>query len=248
MNIKNLIKKYDSLIDVDKSLEKEVQTQVMFKQLKTYRNALCSKTKSINDILKIEYAYIISSLNNRHKIWAYDYMTFPRRIGETWESLCKGPFHNANIRLFQPNLQKLKDDLNLPMQLWDIIGDVNLRQDFHFYLKKSPHVIDFKSSFNSNEKGNVQRLKTIGALYKLWKPDSKLYILMRQGRENNPYLMHLEPNWTVLCGNDAYAEIKRVTHVDLQGWIKKHVRFKEHLDRSFYKHLEKESLVKYLSW
>lgn len=253
MTIQKLVKEYDKLVDVDSSLDVGEQTLQMFAQLKAYRNALCKQANSMDDILKIEYAYIVSTLNNRQKLWAYDYMTFPRRIGEMWESFCKAPFYNTRKRGIKPAsppvFEAVKADLkNLPESVWDIVGEVNMKQDIHFYSKKELNVIDFKSSFNSNEKGNVQRLKIIGAIYKMWKPKSNLYIFMRQGLENNAYLTHLEPNWNVKCGDAAYNTIKRMTNIDLRKWIKKNVRFDKHLNASFYRALKKQDLTKYLEW
>jgi len=125
------------------------------------------------------------------------------------------------------------------------VGDVNLKTDGQFILDRKLHVIDLKSSFNSKEKGNLQRLRAIGAVYKLWRPKTRLLVLVREPHENEPYLEHLSDVWEVRCGNAAYTAIQELTDVDLKGWIEKHVDFSRHLRPELWRHLERENLPKY---
>jgi len=95
MKLKPYINAYEKAISIPDGLEKEQKTLLLGKQLKQVRDDFCRKSKSTNKILEAQYAYIIAYLNNRHDMWEYDFMSFPRRVGELWESFCKASFHNA---------------------------------------------------------------------------------------------------------------------------------------------------------
>lgn len=251
MKIKPYLYLYDTAVNVDRTLPVQKQTLQMSQQLKQVRDQLCKDSSSFNQVLESQYAYIISSLNHRNRLWKYDYMTFPRRIGELWESFCKAAFYNAaDIRpVTPPPFEQIKKEISksVPPYLWELVGDVNLKTDSLFYAKRKLHVIDLKSSFNSHEKGNMQRLRTVGAVYKLWKPRTQLHVLVRE-TENAGYLDHLRDFWNVQCGSDAYRTIRDFTGVDLRKWIDKNVDFKKHLDRNFFLDLQKRDLESYLNW
>ena len=254
MRIKSYLKKYDDVVQINHALPVKKQTLLVSSQLKEVRDSLCLGASSWSKVLEAEYAYVIASLNHRHRLWKYDYMTFPRRIGELWESFCKASFYNAKTKLRQfepPSFYKVKDDLekkNIDPAVWDIVGDVNLNSDGLFYLGKRLHVIDLKSSFNSKEKGNLLRLRTKAIVYKMWKPTSQLHMLVREEEENNCYLDHLTDRWNVWSGPQAYETIHNLTGIDVKSWITKNVNFKDHLDLDFYRFIEDRSLEKYLNW
>lgn len=58
------------------------------------------------------------------------------------------------------NKSELQADIDI---LFEIIGDINMREDEVFEVDGLPHVIDFKSGFGSNEKGNMLRLQNCWA-------------------------------------------------------------------------------------
>ncbi|WP_214658000.1 hypothetical protein, partial [Vibrio anguillarum] len=70
------------------------------------------------------------------------------------------------------------------------------------------HIIDFKSGFGSNEKGNTLRLIAVGRAYKHWDSNTNLLFLVRQN-ENNNYLETIRRSnlWDVYCGDAAYRKI-----------------------------------------
>jgi hypothetical protein len=251
LRIKYLLSKYDKAVQVDKSLPIKKRTLIVSQQLKSVRDDLCKNSKTLNDVLEAQYAYIISSLNHRNRIWKYDYMSFPRRVGELWESFCKAAFYNAqDVRhINPPAFSDIKKEIkkSIPKEIWNIVGEVNLKTDSLFYTDRKLHVIDLKSSFNSHEKGNMQRLRTVGAVYKLWKPRTKLLVLVRE-TDNSNYLEHLEEFWEVKCGKDAYKTIENFTGVNLRKWIDRNVNFEKHLDRNFFLDLKKNDLESYLNW
>jgi len=53
-------------------------------------------------------------------------------------------------------------------KVWALVtsGDVKLELDLHFIYKGKKFVVDLKSGFHSNEKGNTNRLLLVGAIYK----------------------------------------------------------------------------------
>lgn len=253
MDLKPYLQAYERAIDIPHNLEQEKKTLLLGQQLKVVRDRFCRRAKSHEKVLEAQYAYIISYLNHRHRLWQYDYMTFPRRVGELWESFCKASFKNSrNISRHYnpPKFDSVRKDLTrrkVPPIVWDIVGDVNLRTDGMFYCNKRLHVIDLKSSFNSQEKGNFQRLRTVGAVYKLWRPKSRRFVIVRED-DGNGYLKHLSDYWEVKCGDAAYETIKELTSVDLKTWINENIDFKRHLDGDLYSYLERRELTKYLVW
>jgi len=254
MDIKPYLQAYERAIKIPQHLEREQKTLLLGQQLKVVRDKFCRRAKTHDKVLEAQYAYIVTYLNHRHRIWPYDYMTFPRRVGELWESFCKASFKNSpNIsRHFSPpKFERVKKDLTrrkVPAVVWDIVGDVNLKTDGQFYCNKTLNVIDLKSSFNSQERGNFQRLRTMGAVYKLWRPKAKLFVLVREDDQNSHYLEKLSDYWQVRCGDAAYETIKELTSVDLKKWINNNIDFKRHLDTDLSAFLERRDLSKYLIW
>ena len=112
-------------------------------------------------------------------------------------------------------------------------------------------VIDFKSGFGSNEKGNTERLLTVAKIYRLLPDQHECALVVRAAEdEGNNYLQVLKSSglWKVCCGSDAYAFIQSLTQFDLADWIRKNVAFREDMQTEAYRHLEQQSLTKYLSW
>lgn len=91
--------------------------------------------------------------------------------------------------------------------LFEIVGEINMKEDEVFRKADIPYVIDFKSGFGSNEKGNMLRLLTVGRAYHIWDHRTKLMLLVRQD-ENNNYLKVLRRSnlWEVYTGADTYKK------------------------------------------
>ena len=77
-------------------------------------------------------------------------------------------------------------------------------------------VVDFKSGFGSNEKGNTHRLLTVANAYKFIDPQVSCYLLVRQ-TENNHYLQVLANSelWDVKLGREAYQFMADETGVNI---------------------------------
>ena len=175
----------------------------------------------LQQVLLVTYVSYIVMLEYRNKIWAYDYMTFSRRIGELWEPFCKLPFEypiNELSIYTPPNIEDVKQTLkkeinelvsNLNIEkeekdkllryyqaIWSLIdngGSISLTLDLHFEQKLEYYDVDYKSGFSSNEKGNTNRLLLVASIYKSL-PDihNNLIFVRQKEEENNHYLQTLK--------------------------------------------------------
>lgn len=185
-------------------------------------------------LLVLQYCASVVSLEYRHMVWPYEYMAFSRRVGELWERFCKACWDNPSRphveRIPPPNFDQIKNEIYNRIEvntqgtmqreqiledvnhLLQLVGDINMKEDEVFTVDGVPHVIDFKSGFGSNEKGNTLRLLAVGRAYRLWDPNTALYLLVRQ-EDNNNYLNVIRRNglWVVCCAADAYAKIDELT-------------------------------------
>lgn len=146
-------------------------------------------------ILMVVYTNDVVMLESRNSIWAYDYMAFSRRVGELWEPFCKVCF-NHPLTAIRPYIAPLFSDVKRDLaneikdfisglritsnekkqlniyydKVWGLVtsGEVKLECDLHFTDGNTKYVVDFKSGFGSNEKGNTNRLLLVGAIYKAW--------------------------------------------------------------------------------
>ena len=146
-------------------------------------------------ILMITYTNYIVMMESRNDVWPYEYMAFSRRIGELWEPFCQLCWEysaNPNINYFVPPLfkdvkeklskeiddfieklkisKKEKDELRRYYQkAWTLVtsGEIKLELDLHFEENKKKYVVDFKSGFSSNEKGNTNQYSIHHSLFKL---------------------------------------------------------------------------------
>jgi len=248
--VKKIIRWYENQIHIDNSLSKEEQTKQIFSILKNLRDERCRDAKNLDEILKYEYAYICAALNMRNRVWEYNLMDFSRRVGEFWESFCKAAFRNAPLKMYKPPaFEIVRNQLKIPLKLQPLVGDVNLKQDVSFHHNRRLYVVDLKGSFNSNEKGHIERLVRVGVVYGLWRPRSKRLILVREPDDNNHYyLQKLSSCWEVYSGTHAYEKIKEITNVDLKTWVEKNVNFQKHLDDKILTVIREQKLEKYLMW
>lgn len=232
----------------------------------------------LRKILTVNYASFILMLEERNKVWGYDYMSFSRRIGELWEPFCRIIFDNSvsNIKIenaisFDAVKDKMQQDAlayinllpiqdeeksklrSLYLKPWEITcsGDISLKLDLHFTHDGILHNCDFKSGFSSNEKGNTNRLLQVGSILNTFSSRSRNILFVRQTEEeNNHYLARLRQSdfWEVYCADEAYDEMFRLTKFDIQGWIKDNMDWQEDLSPAFVRYLRDKKLMQYLLW
>ncbi len=232
----------------------------------------------LENILMIYYTNYIVMLECRNKVWQYDYMTFSRRIGEIWEPFCKLPFYypTNKISLFVPptfrdvkkklsneieryinglylSTKQKKELLQYYNKVWTLVtsGEIKLELDLHFVYQNKKYVADLKSGFNSNEKGNTNRLLLVAAIYRNLEDNYQTMMFVRSKEdENNHYLKTLEKSgiWQVFCGEDVYSKINDYTGYNLKSWINKNINWEEDITKDFYDYLKTNKLINYLKW
>lgn len=237
------------------------------------------KEDLIDQILLCNYCMYVVMIESRNKVWPYNNLDFSRRIGELWEPFCKLcwsypinesltsiepiKFNDAKLEIIEKFLDKVKgynlsqnqmDEINhYNNDLWDIItsGAVNLKSDLHFSINEKKYNLDFKSGFNSNEKGNLNRLLLVGKIYNLLNENYINYIFVRsESDENNHYLRILEKSgiWEVYAGSKCYEKIKEITGIDLKKWIINNINWLEDLNLETREYLLENKLDRYLLW
>ena len=162
--------------------------------------------------LRLFYCSLVVNLESRNQVVAYDYMDFSRRIGEVWEDFCMvcwaAPANAELKRLKPPSFAtvrtKLLDEfsalvvagramnskaiLEQYQQAIDLLGNINLTEDEYCVVGKKRFVIDFKSGFGSNEKGNTERLLTVAKIYGLLPESHECVLVVRAAEdEGNNY-------------------------------------------------------------
>lgn len=234
------------------------------------------KQDLLESIMMVTYTNDVVMLETRNSIWSYDYMAFSRRIGELWEPFCKLCFNYSlrNIRPFVPPLfsdvkENLTDEirdyiarLNITDEekqqlntyydkVWRLVtsGEIKLECDLHFIDNGIKYVVDFKSGFGSNEKGNTNRLLLVGAIYQSISNDYRCMILVRS-EENNHYLTTLQNSgvWDTSCGTDTYTRIQQHTGYNLSNWIHNNIAWMEDFSPEMKQHIEQNQLEQYLIW
>lgn len=219
----------------------------------------------------LQYCYTVMSLEYRNMVWPYEYMAFSRRNGELWERFCKAAWDNSQV----PNLSRIEapefDDVrnsfrdriigytdnnenqelivNDMNSIFALVGEINMKQDEMFISNDINHIIDFKSGFSSNEKGNTFRVLAVGRAYKHWDPDVNLLFLVRQN-ENNNYLEIIRRSnlWAVHCGDEAYRKIDELTNAGIAEIRREAIDFQNDLSAGFWNYLNANDLTNYLDW
>lgn len=223
--------------------------------------------------LIVQYCSTVVGLEYRHRVWPYEYMAFSRRVGELWEAFCRTAWtypedatvtrrdaplfadvRSALLQRITSNLgahEKALEVMTDVGTLFEIVGDINMKEDEVFEKSGIPHVIDFKSGFGSNEKGNMLRLLTVGKAYRIWDHRTKLMLLVRQN-ENNNYLNVLRKSnlWEVYTGDESYKKIEEITGADIQSVRDGVIDWNNDLSDSFINHLKSQptDLTSYLRW
>ena len=170
-----------------------------------------SNIETLRTVLLLMHCSNVVMIEKRNEQWPYDYMAFSRRIGELWEPLCTVCFEfpvRDDVGLFVPPLFQdvknrlareirdfigrldIRDDdkqslLNYYDQVWQLVtsGEINLELDLHIEIGTTKYVIDFKSGFGSNEKGNTNRLLLVSSVYQNIEPeDYQCLLLVRVAR------------------------------------------------------------------
>lgn len=224
-------------------------------------------------LLVLQYCTSVASLEYRHRVWPYEYMALSRRVGELWERFCSAawdfPSRPAVTRMEPPYFaeveRRIRDrlshrriddearkDINEAFDvLFELVGEISMKEDEVFTVAGVPHVIDFKSGFGSNEKGNTLRLLTVGRTYKLWNPNTQLFFLVRQEANNN-YLNVIRRSglWDVRCGTAAYKTIDELTGANITSIRNGIVNFERDLSPEFWHYLSTHlsDLRVYLRW
>ena len=78
-----------------------------------------------------------------------------------------------------------------------------------------------------------------------------MILFVRQSEDkNNHYLQTLKnsPHWNVYCADDSYALMKEFTGFDLRKWLDANVDWENDISHEFWLHLQKNDLLKYLTW
>lgn len=231
----------------------------------------------LENILLINYSCDVVMLETRNFAWNYDYMSFSRRVGEIWEPFCKIPFEypiNSVHIEDSPSFEKVihdakkridilintfvndpegRESLNEEIEnMIEVILSQNtqLPLDLHFKYGEHHYVVDFKSGFKSNEKGNTNRLLEVAYIYKHYLSDYQPLLWVRQKTNNNDYFERLRTseNWKAYTGNETYEEIMKYSGYDLLNWMQINVNWENDLDTSFVTYLKENDLWKYLTW
>lgn len=234
--------------------------------------------ETLKCILMMTYTSYIVMIETRNEIWPYEYMTFSRRIGELWEPFCKLCFEYSvkPISLFVPPLfsevkirltREIEDYIDkLPItarqrnelkryynKVWSLVtsGEIKLELDLHFKKGSERCVVDFKSGFGSNEKGNTNRLLLVATIYKNLDENYKCIILVRSEEDkNNHYFQTLKHSgiWEAYCGNKAYKKIGEYTGFNIKQWIDKNIDWDSDFRKETLRYLRSSKLGQYLIW
>ncbi|WP_141698834.1 hypothetical protein [Candidatus Marithrix sp. Canyon 246] len=239
-----------------------------------------SKTEILNNILMITYCSYVIMIEYRNRTWPYEYMAFARRIGELWEPFCKNCFDfpaRDDVELVEPPLfsevrEQLQQEIreyieNISLseleknqllkyydKVWSLVtsGEIKLELDLHFRIDGKNYNVDFKSGFQSNEKGNTNRLLLVASIYKniLSENNECLLFVRTEEDDNNHYLQILKKSevWDVYCGNETYSQIETYSGFDIASWIAANIEWEKDLDQDTLTHFNENDLVKYLSW
>lgn len=219
----------------------------------------------------LQYCYTVMSFEYRNIVWPYEYMAFSRRNGELWERFCKAAWDHSELpnlyRIDAPLFSDVRDNFrarimnytnglvtqneisNEVSSIFELVGEINMVEDEMFNLNSRNHIIDFKSGFGSNEKGNTLRLIAVGRAYKHWDPNVNLLFLVRQN-ENNNYLETIRRSnlWAVHCGDDAYSKVDELTNAGICEVRREAIDFRNDLSEGFWAYLVQNNIQHYLDW
>lgn len=232
--------------------------------------------EKLEAILMITYCNIVVMIESRNSVRPYEYMDFSRRVGELWDPFCKLCFYYPinTLSLFIPPLfsevkKKMTaeitdyiDNLNITdeeqqelkkyyAKVWSLVssGEIQLELDLHFSHNEQKYVVDFKSGFGSNEKGNTNRLLLVATIYQNLDDNYKCLLFVR-AEENNSYFNTLKNSeiWEAYCGNEAYQKISEYSGYNLKQWTETNIDWAHDFNAETTQHLTDNNLLKYLLW
>lgn len=232
--------------------------------------------EKLESILMITYCNIVVMIESRNSVRSYEYMDFSRRVGELWDPFCKLCFYYPvnDLSLFIPPLfsevkRKLANEIieyidNLSIsneekqelksyydKVWSLLtsGEIQLELDLHFNYNEQKYVVDFKSGFGSNEKGNTNRLLLVATIYQNLDENYKCLLFVR-AEENNSYFNKLKNSgiWEAYCGNEAYEKIDEYSGYNLKLWTETHIDWANDFNAETIQHLTDNDLLQYLLW
>jgi len=239
-----------------------------------------TKEEILNNILMLTYCSYITMIEYRNQAWSYEYMSFSRRIGELWEPFCKNCFDfpiREDVELVEPPLfsdvkeqlqQEIRayiEKLNLTRKekdqlldyydkVWSLVtsGEIKLELDLHFRINNKNYHVDFKSGFQSNEKGNTNRLLLVASIYKnIIGTNNECFLFVKAEEDNNNHYLQTLKNsgiWQVYCGRETYEQIQTYSGFDLSSWIETNIHWQNDLEQETLAYFEQHDLIKYLSW
>ena len=229
-------------------------------------------------LLMVTHASNVVKIESRNDVWPYEYMAFSRRIGELWEPFCKLCFDypSRELTLFVPPLfsevkQKFTDEIEdyidiltiteeqkkelkrYYSKVWSFVasGEVKLELDLHFEQDGERFIVDFKSGFGSNEKGNTNRLLLVATIYKNLEENYRCCLFVRAAEDrNNNYFQRLKNSsiWEAYCGSETYAKIKEYSGFDAEDWIQQNIDWASDFRSDTMKFFADNDLEQYLRW
>lgn len=238
------------------------------------------KIKMLQNILLVTYCSYVIMIEFRNRAWPYEYMAFSRRIGELWEPFCKLCFDypiRQDIELYEaPLFSDVKELLQTEIRsyiaalaisdqqkhelisyydkVWSLVtsGEIKLELDLHFQISNAIYNVDFKSGFQSNEKGNTNRLLLVASIYKnIVQGNNNCLLFVRANEdENNHYLQTLKNSkiWDVYCGTETYKQIKTYSGFDLSAWIQENINWSGDFTQDTANYFQANGLERYLTW
>ena len=229
-------------------------------------NLESDNSHKLHSILTVFYSYLVVMIESRNHYRSYDKISLTRRLGEQWDKMMKFCFtySPSDLEIVEPVDFSIiiegircrlterygRDDADVTFLL-SIIGasNISLKLDLHCKQDENRYHIDFKNSFNSNEKGNTNRLLTVAEILAQSSEQNNCLMLVRS-EENNNYLERIRnsENWEVCCGNIAYRRIQEITGFDIGTWMDENVDFENDFDEETVTFFRQEGLIDDVDW
>lgn len=243
----------------------------------TARTQHWTNNEILECVLMITYTNDVVMLESRNAVWEYDYMAFSRRVGELWEPFCKLCFKYPSTRIVSfvpPLFSEVKASLTTEIatyidglairadektqlkryydKVWGLVtsGEIQLECDLHFTDGTTKYIVDFKSGFGSNEKGNTNRLLLVGSIYQNIETENYKCLIFVRSTENNHYLTTLQNSgvWETSCGADTYFKICHFTGFDIHHWIDNNIDWMNDFAPQMRETIVHNNLQNYLIW
>jgi hypothetical protein len=153
-----------------------------------------------------------------------------------------------NLTISDEEKQELKRYYD---KVWSLVssGEIQLELDLHFSHNEQKYVVDFKSGFGSNEKGNTNRLLLVATIYQNLDFNYKCLLFVR-AEENNSYFNTLKNSgiWEAYCGSEAYQKISEYSGYNLKQWTETNIDWATDFNAETTQHLTDNNLLQYLLW